>query len=148
MGNPRTFPSLILGWKVLRCDRLFLHPRLQASLADTAGVYPSTMPLPRHSAPIDSIEQEEVILAFWMTEILDGMLTVGLPNHSTHLDPRLSTRLPCMESLWSSLVVPQDQPASPRPQYSSGFSLCITLAVEELGVVHEFLKKPYVLSRL
>ncbi|KAF4961778.1 hypothetical protein FSARC_10074 [Fusarium sarcochroum] len=106
------------------------------------------MPLPRNSISIDSVEQEEAIRAFWMTEMLDGVLTVGLPDQYTHGDPPLSVRLPCMESLWSCGAVRQSQPASPRPHYSSGFSLCIMLAVEELGVVRTFLKKPFELSRL
>lgn len=93
------------------------------------------------------IEKEEAIRAFWMVEMLDSISTLGSPNYLSCLPTSPSIRLPCLESIWSS-PSPTIHHLAPGPlEYSSSFSLCITLAVEELGAVRRFIDRPYDLSR-
>ena len=93
------------------------------------------------------VEQEETTRAFWMAEMLDAISTLGLPYHTPYLQTPLSANLPCLESQWSSSAAVVDMSA-PKPQYSSSFTLCLVLAVEELKAIREFLDKPYKLDSL
>lgn len=107
----------------------------------TTGSTPIALRRPA-SSNYTSVDQEEKLRSFWMTEMLDSLThlgasySVGLPG--TPLDPVL----PCSDTVWGlpeDIMREQQLPPSP---YHSAFSLCIIHAVSELPRVHEFLRKP------
>ena len=84
------------------------------------------------------IDQEERLRAFWMIEMLDSIFALGLPSYPPTTAAPLSATLPCSDSAWAL----QDHFGECVPfhdlQYSSGFSMCISLCTVELAPVHQF----------
>lgn len=88
-----------------------------------------------------TVSCEEGIRAYWMSQMLEGISTLGarydLCLSSTPGDPVL----PCSDSFWDS---PDSSPSEHqmRPyQYCSAFSLCVILAAAELSIVGRFLRQ-------
>lgn len=102
----------------------------------------STIPPRMLTLPRTVIEQEERIRAYWMTEVLDSISTLGagwnlsiLPCESDDL------LLPCNETVWTfSSVTPDGMPTLDM-ESESLFSLYVTLATDELHKVHTFLRQ-------
>ena len=80
--------------------------------------------------------------------MLDSMSTLGLPTCFLPFEVLPNARLPCSESIWALPEPIILQSVSAARQLLSGLSLCVILGIEELGVVHRFLQKPYDLGIL
>ena len=84
------------------------------------------------------IDHEERLRAFWMIEMLDSIFALGLPSYPPTTAAPLGAILPCSDTAWAL----QDHFGECVPfhdlQYSSGFSMCISLCTVELAPVHQF----------
>lgn len=87
-----------------------------------------------------AVEREEAVRAYWMTMMLESVSTMGLPSRLASTLPGITAtvRLPCSESVWATSLPEMSSLATSQAQYSSTFSLCVILAVQELGMVHDF----------
>jgi hypothetical protein len=93
--------------------------------------------------PRTVIEQEERIRAFWMTEVLDNVSTLGtgwnlnisfLENHAL---------LPCNEIVWAFPERAVDALSPFNLDSSSLFSLYVSLVGGQLVKVHAFLRQKF-----
>lgn len=89
------------------------------------------------------VENEEAIRAYWMTAMLDSISTVGLSSRLSSLQVPKSASLPCSESTWDLHDPIIDRHMPLQVQYPSMFSLCVMLAMEELGAIHRFSTRSY-----
>lgn len=89
------------------------------------------------------VEKEEAIRAYWMTAMLDSISTIGLSSRLSSLQVPKSASLPCSESTWDLHDPIINRGLSTQVQYPSMFSLCVMLAMEELGAIHRFSTKSY-----
>lgn len=94
-------------------------------------------------SPKNVIEREEQVRAYWMTEMLDSISTIGAGFNVGIMPPPTKCVLPCSDSIWAFPEHIIDVWSIGAFHYSSAFSLCIILAVSELWTVHSFLQKPY-----
>ena len=99
-------------------------------------VQPRMLPLP-HSA----IDREERVRAFWMTEVLDNISTLGAAWNLGVSPPEPSGVLPCSDSIWAFPEHIINVWSFGAFYFSSAFSLCIILATNELWHVHRFLQQ-------
>lgn len=107
----------------------------------------STSVPPRlHPVSTTILDREERIRAYWMTEMLDSMSTVGVEWETGASPPTSNGILPCSDSLWAFPEHIIDIWSFGKFRYSSAFSLCIILATNELWFVHGFLQKPWDLN--
>lgn len=115
----------------------------QLGLAATSaadGIQPPKTSLQpdEHFAINAEVEREEAMRAFWMIEMLDSIFALGVSSQvSVPAVPR-TTRLPCGDKLWESEDLFQQEPSHQNLQYSSGFSMCISLCTTELATVNRF----------
>ncbi|OJJ07648.1 hypothetical protein ASPVEDRAFT_76488 [Aspergillus versicolor CBS 583.65] len=113
----------------------------QLGLPTVAGVATAQ---PSKMCPLDAvlsdnrIDHEERLRAFWMIEMLDSIFALGLPSYPPTTAAPLGAILPCSDTAWAL----QDHFGECVPfhdlQYSSGFSMCISLCTVELAPVHQF----------
>lgn len=121
------------------------HLGLRDAVANHHSPGKSSPALPRLqplSSSSTTIDKEERVRAYWMTEMLDSVSVLGASYDVGLSQPPPNPALPCSDSLWAYPeeiinVFPMGQ-----FHYSSAFSLCIILAVSELAKVHRFLQKP------
>lgn len=123
---------------VLICD---IRLSQQLGLPTVAGVATAQ---PSKMCPLDAvlsdtrIDHEERLRAFWMIEMLDSIFALGLPSYPPTTAAPLGAILPCSDTAWAL----QDHFGECVPfhdlQYSSGFSMCISLCTVELAPVHQF----------
>ncbi|CAM1507629.1 Fc.00g072700.m01.CDS01 [Cosmosporella sp. VM-42] len=93
--------------------------------------------------PLTAVEREEKIRAFWTTEALDSISTLGAAWHLSVSRPEPAATVPCDEEIWrypesvlaTYLFGNTDSPSS--------FSLFVSLATNELWHVHHFLQQSY-----
>ena len=84
------------------------------------------------------VEREEVRRAFWMIEMLDSIFGLGVSSQISVPPVSHNAGLPCSDRIWA-LEDPFQEEASHRNlEYSSGFSMCISLCTIELGTVNRF----------
>lgn len=103
----------------------------------------STLPPRMLVVPDSLVEREEKIRAYWMTEVLDSASTLGAAWNITISKPESTGLLPCSDAAWAfpEAVIsawPFDDLAT-----SSGYSLYVMLATNELYHVHRFLQTSY-----
>ncbi|KAJ5596529.1 hypothetical protein N7450_002987 [Penicillium hetheringtonii] len=110
-------------------------------LSSSASVPPRLHPL---STTI--IDREERIRAYWMSEMLDSMSTVGVDWDTGASPPIPNGILPCSDSLWAFPEHIINVWSFGQFRYSSAFSLCIILSTNELWFVHGFLQKTWDLN--
>ena len=92
--------------------------------------------------------REEAIRAYWMICMLESTSTLGLTESPAILRVPAFAVLPCPQSSWASHGTSTVNSSNPPEPYSSTFSLCIMLALEELGAIHRFINSPYNLESL
>ncbi|CAI7612761.1 unnamed protein product [Penicillium pancosmium] len=110
-------------------------------LSSSASVPPRLHPL---STTI--IDREERIRAYWMSEMLDSMSTVGVDWDTGSSPPIPNGILPCSDSLWAFPEHIINVWSFGQFRYSSAFSLCIIFGTNELWFIHHFLQKTWNLS--
>lgn len=77
-----------------------------------------------------------------MTEMLESMSSVGSKYELGFLPAPSNPLLPCSDSVWTEPAdVIGQHPLRPS-HYSSAFSLCVMLALSELQLVHQFVRRP------
>lgn len=120
-----------------------LHLDLHLLATNSEGTMSTTHRTTRSLVEGSVVEYEEAIRAYWMTVMLDSISTVGLSSRLSSIQVPKSAILPCSESTWSHHhpIIDRDAPA--QVQYPSMFSLCVMLAMEELGAIHQFSTKSY-----
>ncbi|KAL1852840.1 hypothetical protein Daus18300_012003 [Diaporthe australafricana] len=135
-------------WNILAiCKKMSLHPCLHEFAATMSCTRTSRTRVANRREPHSVVEREEAIRAFWMIDMLDNMSTLGLPSYSPFLNKPPTAILPCLDSAWTLREPILEHSVPSSRQYSSGFSLCIILATEELCAVRQFLEKPCELTR-
>lgn len=102
---------------------------------------PSIIPPRMLSIPSRTIDFEERVRAFWITEILDSTSTLGVAWNFHILRPEANVWTPCGDDLWvlpEGLIgmLPFGNAESP-----GSFSLYVRLVSNELWHVHNFLQQ-------
>nr|L7WMF9.1 RecName: Full=Notoamide biosynthesis cluster transcriptional coactivator notQ'; AltName: Full=Notoamide biosynthesis cluster protein Q' [Aspergillus versicolor]AGC83588.1 transcription factor [Aspergillus versicolor] len=119
------------------CKRLSQQLGLP-TVAGVAAAQPSKMCSLDAVLSDTKIDHEERLRAFWMIEMLDSIFALGLPSYPPTTAAPLGAILPCSDTAWAL----QDHFGECVPfhdlQYSSGFSMCISLCTVELAPVHQF----------
>ncbi|EOD52547.1 putative c6 transcription protein [Neofusicoccum parvum UCRNP2] len=104
----------------------------------------STIPPRLLPLPCTIIDREERIRAYWMTELLDSISTLGAGWNSTiSPPPDVSAVLPCSDSIWAFPEHIINIWSIGEFHFSSAFSLCIILSTSELWHVHRFLQQSF-----
>ncbi|OBT84639.1 hypothetical protein VE02_05461 [Pseudogymnoascus sp. 03VT05] len=130
-------------WNLIAlCKRLSLQMGLR-ELVSKGADHNNTRIL---SLPNTIIEREERIRAFWMTEMLDSMSSLGAGWNVPTLPLLADSVLPCSDSLWAFQEHIITTWSFGEFKYSSAFSLCNILVATELQAVHSFLEKSLDLS--
>jgi hypothetical protein len=65
----------------------------------------STLPPRMIPVPTSLIEQEEKIRAYWMTEVLDSMSSLGAGWNLSLSRPENEAFLPCNETVWAFVCI-------------------------------------------
>ena len=91
--------------------------------------------------PQTVIEQEERVRAYWMTELLDSVSTLGAGWNLGILPCESNVLLPCNETIWAFSENIQDGMSTLDIETESLFSLYTTLVAEKLHKVHTFLQQ-------
>ncbi|KAI9736206.1 MAG: hypothetical protein M1834_001091 [Cirrosporium novae-zelandiae] len=136
-------------WNLLAlCKRMNTHLGLcelatnqGSNINHTSTVPPRMLPLPN-----TIIDREERVRAYWMTEVLDSMSTIGAGWNLGILSPTPNSVLPCSDSLWAFPEHIINVWSFGHFKYSSAFSLCIILVANEFWSVHNFLQKSFDMS--
>jgi len=103
----------------------------------------STIPPRMLPAPKSLIEQEEKIRAYWMTEVLDSMSSLGAGWNLSLSRPENEAWFPCNETVWA---FPENATAFSSfgdSDVSSAFSIYLNLVTHQLYQVHLFLQQSY-----
>jgi hypothetical protein len=103
----------------------------------------STIPPRMLPAPKSLIEQEEKIRAYWMTEVLDSMSSLGAGWNLSLSRPENEAWFPCNETVWA---FPENATAFSSfgdSEVSSAFSIYLNLVTHQLYQVHLFLQQSY-----
>ena len=93
--------------------------------------------------PTDSIEREERVRAYWMTEALDGYSTLGAAWNVHILRPPLTKVLPCNDDDWECTEPMVDFLAFGDFESPSSFALYVSFVTNELFEVHQFLQQSF-----
>ncbi|RDL37437.1 Uncharacterized protein BP5553_04870 [Venustampulla echinocandica] len=104
---------------------------------------PSMLPPRMLSLPATLIEQEERVRAYWMTEVLDSMSSLGAGWNLGLSQPVDKAWFPCNETIWA---FPEDAKAFSSfgdSEVSSAFSLYLSLVTRQLYQVHLFLQQSF-----
>lgn len=119
---------------------------LQLGIAPLCGVgYEGGRKVPAvHPSIMDAanppLMREECIRTYWMIEMLDIIAMTGLSQNYSGLPPAPSAPiLPCANSVWN-LLESLDNPSLDDSPYSSGFSLCVGLAINEVSLAQVFMR--------
>lgn len=100
-----------------------------------------TVPPRMLPAPNNSIEREERVRAYWMTEALDGYSTLGAAWNVHILRPPLTKVLPCNEDDWECTEPMVDFFVFGDFESPSSFALYVSFVTNELFEVHQFLQQ-------
>ncbi|KAJ5563708.1 hypothetical protein N7535_008872 [Penicillium sp. DV-2018c] len=93
--------------------------------------------------PATAVEREEKIRAFWATEALDSISTLGAAWNLSVSRPEPAATVPCDDEIW---LYPESVLATylfGNVDAPSSFSLFVSLATNELWRVHHFLQESY-----
>jgi hypothetical protein len=105
---------------------------------ELSTVPPRMLPLPN-----TIIDREERTRAYWMTEVLDNISTLGGAWNTSISPPEQTALLPCSDSIWAFPEHIINIWSIGEFHFSSAFSLCIILATSELWHIHRFLQTSY-----
>jgi hypothetical protein len=101
----------------------------------------STIPPRMLQIPSTLIEQEENIRAYWMTELLDSMSSLGAGWNLSISRPESQALLPCSEVIWAFPETATELESFGDSEVSSAFSLHLNFVTQELYKVHLFLQE-------
>lgn len=103
----------------------------------------STIPPRMLAMPTILIEQEEIIRAYWMTEALDSISSLGAGWNLSLSRPENEVAFPCDETVWA---FPENATAFSNfgdIEVSSAFSLYLNLVTQQVYQVHVFLQQSF-----
>jgi hypothetical protein len=103
----------------------------------------STLPPRILSFPITLINREERIRAYWMTEVLDSMSSLGAGWHSGLSRPVEEAWFPCNETVWAFPENAKAFSSFGDSEVSSAFSVYLNLLTRQLYQVHMFLQQSF-----
>jgi len=103
----------------------------------------STLPPRMIPVPTSLIEQEEKIRAYWMTEVLDSMSSLGAGWNLSLSRPENEAWFPCNETVWAFPEKATSFSSFDDSEVSSAFSLYLNLVTHQLYQVHLFLQQSY-----
>ena len=108
----------------------------------------SSIPPRMLALPRNVIEQEERIRAFWMTEVLDSVSTLGTGWNLGVSSVEPHALSPCNEIVWAFPERTVEGASPLNLEYSSLLSLYVSLVTGSLAKVHAFLRQKFDLSSL
>ena len=103
----------------------------------------STLPPRMIPVPTSLIEQEEKIRAYWMTEVLDSMSSLGAGWNLSLSLPESELWFPCNEAVWAFPEKTTSISSFDDSEVSSAFSVYLNLVTHQLYQVHLFLQQSY-----
>ncbi|TVY54699.1 hypothetical protein LCER1_G002835 [Lachnellula cervina] len=103
----------------------------------------STLPPRMIPVPTSLIEQEEKIRAYWMTEVLDSMSSLGAGWNLSLSLPESELWFPCNEAVWAFPEKTTSLSSFDDSEVSSAFSVYLNLVTHQLYQVHLFLQQSY-----
>jgi hypothetical protein len=103
----------------------------------------STIPPRMIAAPSSLIELEEKIRAYWVTEVLDSMSSLGAGWNLSLSRPENEAWFPCNETVWSFPENATSFSSFGDSEVSSAFSVYLNLVTHQLYQVHVFLQQSY-----
>lgn len=123
--------------------QLTYHNRLsqQLGLPAEAGVIRARRTLigSMNSIPTNTeIDREERVRTFWMIEMLESIFALGLTSNLSSTTVPVGAKFPCSDTAWALQDPFMEGVPFHNLPYASGFSMCISLCVVELGAVHRF----------
>lgn len=118
---------------------------LRDLVVNKAANFNSLSSLPPRMLPLPStlVSQEENVRAYWMTEILDSSSTLGVAWNLNLPQPIEHALLPCNNAIWSFSEAAMGIWPPDDLEFSSSFSLYISLVNNELWYVHNLLQQAY-----
>lgn len=118
---------------------------LRDLVVNKAANFNSLSSLPPRMLPLPStlVSQEENIRGYWMTEIMDSTSTLGVAWNLNLPQPIENALLPCNNAIWSFSEAAMGIWPPDDFEFSSSFSLYISLITNELWHVHNFLQQAY-----
>lgn len=109
-----------------------------ANFNQLSSVPPRMLPLPS-----TLVSQEENVRVYWMTEVLDSSSTIGVAWNLNLPQPIQNALLPCNSAVWSFPESAMGIWSFDDLEFSSSFSLYVSLLTTELWHVHNFLQQAY-----
>ncbi|KAK0886760.1 hypothetical protein LTR02_017849 [Friedmanniomyces endolithicus] len=127
------------------CKRVGTHLGLLDLVSNNGDNYNkiSSVPPRMLALPHTVIEQEERIRAFWMTEVLDNVSTLGTGWNLSVSPVESHALLPCNEIVWAFPERTVDGSSPLNLECSSLLSLYVTLVTRSLAKVHESLRQEF-----
>ncbi|KAH8648888.1 fungal-specific transcription factor domain-containing protein [Tricladium varicosporioides] len=130
---------------VALCKRMGVQLGLRDLVANQGDNFNKVSTLPPRMLPIPTslIEQEEKIRAYWMTEVLDSMSSLGAGWNLSLSRPENEAWFPCNETVWA---FPENATAFSSfgdTEVSNAFSIYLNLVTHQLYQVHVFLQQSY-----
>jgi hypothetical protein len=89
-----------------------------------------------------AIHREECIRAYWMIELFDRVSTLGLKWDPGSATVTATSILPCSDYAWGNPGLIFNVGSMGPIQYSSAFTLYLTLVLTELPILQDFLRRP------
>lgn len=122
-----------------------LHLGLRDFVVNQGSNFSSASMIPPRLLPLPNtiIDKEERVRAYWMTEILDNISTLGSGWNTSISPPEVTATLPCSDSIWAFPEHIINIWSMGEFHFSSAFSLCIILSASELWHVHRFLQSSF-----
>lgn len=120
-----------------------LHLGLRDFVVNQGSNFSSASMIPPRLLPLPYtiIDREERVRAYWMTEILYNISTLGSGWNTSISPPEITATLPCSDSIWAFPEHIINIWSMGEFHFSSAFSLCIILSTSELLHVHRFLQR-------
>ncbi|KAL1636802.1 hypothetical protein SLS56_000895 [Neofusicoccum ribis] len=109
-----------------------------ANFNQLSSIPPRMLPLPS-----TLVSQEENVRTYWMTEVLDSSSTLGVAWNLSLPRPIENALLPCNNAVWSFPEAAMGMWSFDDLEFSSSYSLYVSLFTNELWHVHNFLQQSY-----
>ncbi|TVY12910.1 hypothetical protein LARI1_G008844 [Lachnellula arida] len=130
---------------VALCKRMGIQLGLRDLVANKFDNFNKLSTLPPRMIPVPTslIEQEEKIRAYWMTEVLDSMSSLGAGWNLSLSLPESELWFPCNEAVWAFPEKTTSFSSFDDSEVSSAFSVYLNLVTHQLYQVHLFLQQSY-----
>lgn len=133
-------------WNLIAlCKRISTLLGLRDLVVNKCSNFNQLSTLPPRMLPLPStlVSQEENVRAYWMTEVLDSSSTLGVAWNLGLPQPIENALLPCNNAVWSFSEAAMGIWSLDDLEFSSSFSLYVSLFTNELWHVHNFLQQSY-----